>query len=372
MAKTDLSAALSQLDPENDAHWTSNGSPAVKAVEQIMNASTDRQAITDADPELTRDKARERAQAPAEPASNTTTQPASEAEQAAAADHRPEGQPDVQVTGEAVAKTLTDAATAAEATPEVETQATPADDSAPLDTTDVTGGGENRPAVGTGWDPGKRVVAQQADGPASQGDRPTVGTGFDAGPRVEPETADGPITAEQLIDQNPGPHVPPVQADGAIPESVDPTAFQPRAATSPALQDAPVSTEPTKEEIAQASDVDFEKATDEYDELTEEHTYLLEQREKLNRRIEEVQNRRDVLVLAREVQSDSHVDATQAYFARQDEEKANNARIREAQLAALGNMSPDVGGSQLDIAAAQARKPGHGQTRHVARGPIIS
>ena len=365
MAKTDLPTALSQLDPENDAHWTSDGSPAVKAVEQLLSTSTNRQAIVDADPELTRDTARERAKA-----STSTT---NEAEKAAAADHRPEGQPPVEVSGEAVAKTLADAATAAEATPVVDSVASPGKPAeAPLDTTKVEGGDDARPAVGTGWDPDDRVVAQQADGPASQGDRPVVGTGFDAGDRVAPETAEGPITAEQLIDQNPGPHVPPVQADGAIPESVDPTAFQPRAATMPGMQDRPETAEPTKEEIAQATDTDFEEASSEYDELTKEHEYLLEQRERLNREIERVQARRDVLVLAREVQPDNHVDATAAYFARQDEEKAEQHRLRQAQREALGTLSPDVGTSQLDQAAAMAAKRGHGQARHVPRGPIVS
>lgn len=390
MAKPDLKSALAQLDPKNDDHWTSDGSPAVKAVEQILASSTNRAAITDADPEFNREVARARFQddlkkqqdanaeqaaggePPAEDAPETTggtTEPASEAEQVEAADHRPEGQPEVQVSGEAVAKTLDDAATAAEATPEVETIATPGDpDTAPLDTTEVQGGGDARPAVGVGWDPGKRVTAQTAEGPAS-GVRPTVGVGFDRGERVAPETADGPITAEQLIDQNPGPHVPPVQADGAIPESVDPTAFQPQAATSPELQERPTHVEPTKEEIAQASDVDFGEAKDELEALNQDLADMYRYRDELNEEINQKQARRDAIVTAREVTSDSHVDATRAYFARQDAEKAEAVALRQAQRALLGNLAPDVGASQIDQAAAMAGKRGYGQQRHAPRPP---
>lgn len=376
MAKNDLKSALQKLDPSNDEHWTSDGSPAVKAVEQLLAGSTNRASIIEADPELTRDKAKERASS-SEQASGQTTEQATEAEQAAAADHRPEGQPEVvaaaptpgtePITGEATPKEHADAATVAEGGHPA--QITPSNpDVAPLDTTDVTGGGENRPAVGPGWDPGPRVTPQTSEGPSS-GERPVVGTSYDAGERVPPQKADD---SEPAVDQNPGPHVPPVQADGAIPETVDPNVFQPAAGTAPALQEAPLSIEPTKEDIAAASDVDFEQAQDELVQLDEELSDLHKDRDHIARRIQEVQARRDAIITSREVGTDSHVDATTAYFAAQDREKAEQSRLRAAQRELLSGLSPDVGTSQIDQAAAMAGKRGFGQARHAPRAPLAS
>ncbi len=55
----ELKKALSQLDPANDGHWTSNGSPRVDVISEMVGATLTRQAITDAAPELMRESAPE-------------------------------------------------------------------------------------------------------------------------------------------------------------------------------------------------------------------------------------------------------------------------------------------------------------------------
>jgi hypothetical protein len=55
----ELKQALSQLDPANDGHWTSNGSPRVDVISEMIGATVTRQAITDAAPELMRESAAE-------------------------------------------------------------------------------------------------------------------------------------------------------------------------------------------------------------------------------------------------------------------------------------------------------------------------
>jgi hypothetical protein len=46
---------LSKLDPANDAHWTENGAPAMKAVEEAVGAQVTRKEVTAAAPEFTRE-----------------------------------------------------------------------------------------------------------------------------------------------------------------------------------------------------------------------------------------------------------------------------------------------------------------------------
>lgn len=397
MAKApNIADALAQLDPDNDKHWTSDGQPAVKAVEELLAASTNRDAITKAAPELTRDAAREaRASRAAEDQRPASERAPIEGEVTAANGEKP-----VETAADALAG-ATDQTNSTGDAPPVEhpdagtvtegghvAQIDPGQPGAgPVDTTGVTVDLEagERPAVGTGWDQGDRVEPETADGNAAEqeaaqrdrqaasedpviqpGARPVVGTSFDEGERVAPEKADG---EPQTIDPNPGPHVQPVQADGAVREDIDPAVFQPRAGTAPALQDRPEQLDPTKDEVALASDADVEASEAEFKELDEEYQHLLERREDLNARILEVQTRRDAVIIAREQVSDSHVDATRAYFAAQDAEKAERVALQELSRQALGaaGLAPDVGGSALDIAAASAGRRAHGQARHTPR-----
>lgn len=54
----DIKTALSQLDPMNDDHWTSDGSPRMDAVAKILgDESVKRKDVTDAAPDFTRDTA---------------------------------------------------------------------------------------------------------------------------------------------------------------------------------------------------------------------------------------------------------------------------------------------------------------------------
>ena len=53
----ELKKALSQLDPANDGHWTSNGSPRVDVISEMIGSTVTRQTITDMAPELMRESA---------------------------------------------------------------------------------------------------------------------------------------------------------------------------------------------------------------------------------------------------------------------------------------------------------------------------
>lgn len=62
----DIKQALGQLDPDNNDHWTQDGLPRIDAVEAASGTrGLKRQQITDADPQFTRDTARD-AQAPSD------------------------------------------------------------------------------------------------------------------------------------------------------------------------------------------------------------------------------------------------------------------------------------------------------------------
>lgn len=59
-----IRGALAKLDPEDDDHWTTQGLPTIRAVMDAIGPAFDRptrEGITDADPEFTRDIARQRA-----------------------------------------------------------------------------------------------------------------------------------------------------------------------------------------------------------------------------------------------------------------------------------------------------------------------
>jgi len=50
----DILAAVTQLDPANDEHWTADGQPRLDAVENLLGSDTSRKAVTNAAPEFTR------------------------------------------------------------------------------------------------------------------------------------------------------------------------------------------------------------------------------------------------------------------------------------------------------------------------------
>ena len=57
----EIKEALAALNPTNDAHWTRDGLPAMKAVETLVgDSSIKRQDVTDADPEFDREVAAQR------------------------------------------------------------------------------------------------------------------------------------------------------------------------------------------------------------------------------------------------------------------------------------------------------------------------
>lgn len=55
----DIKTALNQLDPLDDEQWTTDGAPRVDAVAKILGTEVTRKQITDAAPDLTRDKVAE-------------------------------------------------------------------------------------------------------------------------------------------------------------------------------------------------------------------------------------------------------------------------------------------------------------------------
>lgn len=64
----DLADALASLDPENDDHWTQDGSPKLETISALVGEKVSRGAITKAFPNLDRDAARDAAAKAAEEA----------------------------------------------------------------------------------------------------------------------------------------------------------------------------------------------------------------------------------------------------------------------------------------------------------------
>lgn len=97
-----LKDALSKLDPENNAHWTQTGEPALAIVNAFSGAKYTREDVVRADPEFSRDKARQAATT----ATESTPAPAT----------------DTPATGQATEPTpvVTTTAEPAEAQPETE------------------------------------------------------------------------------------------------------------------------------------------------------------------------------------------------------------------------------------------------------------
>lgn len=56
--KTKILAALAQLDPTIDDHWTADGAPRLDVVAALSGEKVTRAEVTNADPEFNRDKAR--------------------------------------------------------------------------------------------------------------------------------------------------------------------------------------------------------------------------------------------------------------------------------------------------------------------------
>ncbi|HNQ99224.1 MAG TPA: hypothetical protein PKN52_04445 [Trueperaceae bacterium] len=54
---TKIQLALARLDPANDAHWTSDGSPRLDAIEELAGEKFTRRQVIDAAPQLTRESA---------------------------------------------------------------------------------------------------------------------------------------------------------------------------------------------------------------------------------------------------------------------------------------------------------------------------
>lgn len=79
-----LKDALSKLDPENNAHWTQTGEPALAIVNAFSGAKYTREDVVRADPEFSRDKARQAA------TTATESTPATTVAQAAESAHAPE------------------------------------------------------------------------------------------------------------------------------------------------------------------------------------------------------------------------------------------------------------------------------------------
>ena len=80
----DLRQALSQLDPENDEHWTQDGAPLIFVLEDLMGVKgLKRQAVVDTAPKLTRESARK---------ALTVTEPVPEAEAAPSEEPVPEAE----------------------------------------------------------------------------------------------------------------------------------------------------------------------------------------------------------------------------------------------------------------------------------------
>lgn len=52
----DIAEALHQLDPHDDSHWTDGGAPRIDAVSELVGEKVTRKQITDAAPDLTRDR----------------------------------------------------------------------------------------------------------------------------------------------------------------------------------------------------------------------------------------------------------------------------------------------------------------------------
>ncbi|MCK5612907.1 hypothetical protein KAR91_64130 [Candidatus Pacearchaeota archaeon] len=91
--------ALSQLDPQNDDHWTANGSPRMDAIEELIgDSSVTRADVTNAAPEFSR----EVALAAAAAAPEGEPDPAPEGEGEGEPDPAPEGEgePDPAPEGE--------------------------------------------------------------------------------------------------------------------------------------------------------------------------------------------------------------------------------------------------------------------------------
>lgn len=62
-----LHQILRQLDPDNDAQWTSQGLPRLEAVEELMGESVTRKQLTEVDPEFTRESHAASLRAPEQP-----------------------------------------------------------------------------------------------------------------------------------------------------------------------------------------------------------------------------------------------------------------------------------------------------------------
>ncbi|QEA09740.1 hypothetical protein PQC31_gp19 [Pseudomonas phage Iggy] len=78
-----LKDALSKLDPENNAHWTQTGEPALAIVNAFSGAKYTREDVVRADPEFSRDKARQAATTATEPGTDNSTESTPAPEQAA-------------------------------------------------------------------------------------------------------------------------------------------------------------------------------------------------------------------------------------------------------------------------------------------------
>lgn len=80
--KEQILAALAQLDPLDDDHWTSDGAPRIDAVEKILGSDVSRKEVVEAAPKLTRETAgQETEEESAETQTNPETEEKNDAEE---------------------------------------------------------------------------------------------------------------------------------------------------------------------------------------------------------------------------------------------------------------------------------------------------
>lgn len=99
--KEQILAALAQLDPLDDDHWTSDGAPRIDAVEKILGGDVSRKEVVEAAPKLTRETAGQETE---EEQEETTADP--ETEENDDAETEGEGRKE-EVTEEAPAESVT-------------------------------------------------------------------------------------------------------------------------------------------------------------------------------------------------------------------------------------------------------------------------
>lgn len=103
--KEQILAALAQLDPLDDDHWTSDGAPRIDAVEKILGSDVSRKEVVEAAPKLTRETA---GQEPEEEQEETTADPEQKENDDAEGQGLPEGEGrKEEVTDEAPAESVT-------------------------------------------------------------------------------------------------------------------------------------------------------------------------------------------------------------------------------------------------------------------------